>query len=345
MMRRFAISSAVALALLGAAAALSLSRPVALCQAAANQPATASKAVPAQWQQEIAAWRSQREKEISAPDGWLALAGLEWLKPGINSVGSAADNKIHLPSQAPEHLGLFTVMDNSPSSGSKPANGSTQAAPTNTTIQLLAPSGGFPPDLTMDGKPAREGTLLADNARPSTIAWRGLSLVVLKRGDRFVLRIKDADSPVRTGFHGLNWYPAEPRYRVTARWIPFKPPLVEEISTVIGTKLKLPAPGLAMFLIDDKVQHLEPVLEDPSGKTLFFILKDATSKTTSYGGGRFLHSGLPDHGLDQPGNLTLDFNQLENPPCAYTNYATCPLPPVQNQLDVAIEAGEKRYER
>lgn len=197
----------------------------------------------------------------------------------------------------------------------------------------------------MDGKPAREGTLLVENAKPSTITWRGLSLVVLKRGDRFVLRIKDADSPVRTGFHGLNWYPAEPRYRVTARWIPFKPPLVEEISTVIGTKLKLPAPGLAMFLIDDKVQHLEPVLEDPSGKTLFFILRDATSKTTSYGGGRFLHSGLPDHGLDQPGNLTLDFNQLENPPCAYTNYATCPLPPMQNQLDVAIEAGEKRYER
>jgi hypothetical protein len=343
MMRR--ISSEVALALLGAAVALSLSGPAALCQPPANQPATASKAIPAQWQQEIAAWRSQHEKEISAPDGWLALAGLEWLKPGINSVGSAADNKIHLPGNAPEHLGLLTVMDNSPSSGFKPANGSAPAAPANATIQLLAPSGGFPPDLMMDGKPAREGTLQVDNAKPSTIVWRGLSLVVLKRGDRFVLRIKDADSPVRTGFHGLNWYPPEPRYRVTARWIPFKPPLVEEIATVIGTKLQLPAPGLAMFLIDGKVEHLEPVLEDPSGKTLFFILKDATSKTASYGGGRFLHSGLPDHGLDQPGNLTLDFNHLENPPCAYTNYATCPLPPVQNQLDVPLEAGEKRYER
>ncbi|HEX4758138.1 MAG TPA: DUF1684 domain-containing protein [Terracidiphilus sp.] len=345
MMRRFAISFAVALALLGASVALSPSGSAVFCQTVASQPAAASAAVPAQWQQEIAAWRSQREKEISAPDGWLALAGLEWLKPGINSVGSAANNKIHLPTQAPEHLGLFTVMDNSQSSSSKPAKGSTQAASANTTIQLLAPSGGFPPDLTMDGKPAREGTLLVDDAKPSTIAWRGLSLVVLKRGDRFVLRIKDANSPVRTSFHGLNWYPAEPRYRVTARWIPFKPPLVEEISTVIGTKLTLPAPGLAMFLIDGKVQHLEPVLEDPSGKTLFFILKDATSKTASYGGGRFLHSGLPDHGLDQPGTLSLDFNQLENPPCAYTNYATCPLPPVQNQLEVAIEAGEKRYER
>jgi uncharacterized protein (DUF1684 family) len=100
-----------------------------------------------------------------------------------------------------------------------------------------------------------------------------------------------------------------------------------------------------MFLLDGKVLHLEPVLEDPSGKTLFFILRDESSKTTTYGGGRFLHAGLPNQGLDQPGNLTLDFNRLENPPCAYTAYATCPLPPVQNQLAVALEAGERRYER
>ena len=185
---------------------------------------------------------------------------------------------------------------------------------------------------------------MVDDAKPSTIAWRGLSLVVLKRGDRFVLRIKDANSPARAGFHGLNWYAPDPHLRVTARWVPFKPPLVEEIPTVIGTTLKLPAPGLAVFLIDGKVLHLEPVLEDPAGKTLFFILRDETSKTTTYGGGRFLHTGLPDHGLDQPGSLTLDFNRLENPPCAYTNYATCPLPPEQNRLEVALEAGERRYE-
>ena len=84
-------------------------------------------------------------------------------------------------------------------------------------------------------------------------------------------------------------------------------------------------------------------MEDPLGKTLFFILKDETSKATTYAGGRFLHSGLPDHGLDKPGLLTLDFNRLENPPCAYTDYATCPLPPEQNQLGVALDAGEQRF--
>ena len=136
-------------------------------------------------------------------------------------------------------------------------------------MQLLAPAGGFPPDLTMDGKPAREGSLVVDDARPSTIAWHGISLVVLKRGDRYVARIKDADSAARAGFHGLNWYAPNPKLPgLIARWVPFKPRQVQVIPTVIGTTLKLPAPGLAVFLIDGEVLHLEPVLEDPAGKTL-----------------------------------------------------------------------------
>jgi uncharacterized protein (DUF1684 family) len=197
----------------------------------------------------------------------------------------------------------------------------------------------------VDGKPAREGSLQVDGANASTMALRGLSFAVLKRGDRLVLRIKDADSPLRTGFRGLGWYPPDPVYLVTARWVPFKPPIIQEIPTVIGTMLKLPTPGLAMFMLNGKIMQLEPVIEDSEGKSLFFILRDETSKTTTYGGGRFLHTGLPEHGLSEPGNLVLDFNKLENPPCAYTNFATCPLPPKQNQLETEIKAGEKRYER
>jgi uncharacterized protein len=325
MMRGFARHSILALVALGAAGF-----PALICQGAQAQSTTDHSATPSaaeleKLQQVVAAWRAARAQEISAADGWLTLAGLEWLKPGINSVGSGTDNQIRLAGQTPEHLGLLTVNAG--------------------IVQLLAPSGGFPQELMMDGKPAREGSLVVDDAKPSTIAWHGMTLVVLKRGDRFVLRIKDANSPARSAFHGLNWYPPDAHYVLTARWVPFKPVQLEEIPTVIGTTLKLPAPGLAMFLVDGKVQHLEPVLEDPSGKTLFFILRDATSNKTTYGGGRFLHTGLPDHGLDQPGSLTLDFNRLENPPCAYTDYATCPLPPEQNRLGVALEAGERRYER
>jgi len=320
------------------AAALVFSAQVARTQAA-SAPAPSSSSLDLQsWQKNLAGWRTQREMQVSARDGWLTLAGLEWLKPGVNTIGSAADNSIHLPQQAPAHLAMLTVM------GATHPNANAKAAET-PVVQLLSPAGGFPPDFTVDDKPAREGSVQVDGPNASTMAWRGVSFVILKRGDRLVLRIKDADSAMRTSFKGLNWYPPNPVYLVTARWIPFKSAIIEEIPTVIGTMLKLPAPGLAMFMLNGKIMQLEPVIEDPAGKTLFFILRDDTSKTTTYGGGRFLHTGLPDRGLNEPGNLVLDFNQLENPPCAYTNFATCPLPPKQNQLETEIKAGEKRYER
>ncbi len=325
-MRGYTQGLSIALTLVSGGGFLSLGGGVARAQAV---PAVASTRESAQWQEQLEGWRRQREKEISAPDGWLTLEGLEWLKTGFNSVGSSAESQIRMPAQGPGHLGILTVS----------GKGADEV------VQLLAPTGGFPPDLTMDGRPAREGSLVVDGANPTTIGWHGMSMVVMKRGDRYVARIKDADSPARAGFRGLNWYAPDAKYRLTARWVPFKPRQVEAIPTVIGTTLKLPAPGLAVFLLGDEVLHLEPVIEDPAGKTLFFILRDETSKTTTYGGGRFLHTGLPDHGLDQPGSLILDFNELENPPCAYTVYSTCPLPPEQNQLGVALEAGEQRYQR
>jgi uncharacterized protein (DUF1684 family) len=344
--RLFALAAAIPLAaaslasLAGIAYAQAASaKSAASTQSAASvQPAAASVLEIQSWQQNLAAWRKQREMQVSARDGWLTLAGLEWLKPGVNTIGSAADNTIHLPPQAPAHMALLTVMGG----GHSGANAKTSDA---TVIQLLSPTGGFPPDFTVDGEPPREGSLQLERANAATMAWRGLSLAILRRGDRFVLRIKDADSPMRTAFNGLNWYQPDQQYRVTAHWVPFIPPIVEEIPTVLGTTLKVPAPGLAMFMLNNKIMRLEPVIEDPAGKSLFFILRDETSATTTYGGGRFLHTGLPDHGLAEPGTLVLDFNQLENPPCAYTNYATCPLPPKQNQLDIQIPAGEKRYEK
>ena len=275
------------------------------------------------WRQELDAWRSQREHELSAPDGWLTLVGLEWLKPGINSFGAAADNQITIRAQAPPHIGLLTVSG--------------------TTVQLLAPSGGFPADLQIDGKPAREGALSADDAKPSTLTWHGLTLVVLPRGGRYALRVKDADSTTRTEFRGLHWYAPDPTYRVTARWIPYNPPQIERIATIIGTTLNMTAPGAAEFLLKGKIYLLEPVIEGGEKDKLFFILRDTTSQTTTYQAARFLHTGLPSNGLTQPGTLTLDFNELYNPPCAYTPYATCPLPPEKNRLSVAIEAGEQRY--
>jgi uncharacterized protein (DUF1684 family) len=170
-----------------------------------------------------------------------------------------------------------------------------------------------------------------------------LTMIVIHRGDRYALRVKDAQSPTRLNFRGLHWYPPDPQFRVEAKWIPWVPVRQEKIPTIIGTTIEMPAPGLAEFTLDGQTIQLEPVLEDPGDKQLFFIVRDSTSRTTSYGAGRFLYTDYPDHGLEHPGKIVLDFNRLQNPPCAYTPYATCPLPPERNRLALALPVGEKRY--
>jgi uncharacterized protein (DUF1684 family) len=216
-------------------------------------------------------------------------------------------------------------------------------------LRLLPPVGGFPKGLQLDGQQlggqsAREPALFADDAeKPSKLTIGSITIVVIRRDDRFGLRVKDLEAPTRTGFHGLRWYAPDAVYRVHARWIPYNPAKVLDIPTILGTTTHMQAPGVAEFTLNGQVVRLEPVLEDPKATDLFFILRDATSKTTTYAAGRFLYSELPDHGLSQPGEIWLDLNKLFNPPCAFTAYATCPLPPPQNRLSIPIPAGELRY--
>lgn len=287
--------------------------------AAADSPASA----PNSWQRDELAWREKRATRLQAPEGWLSLIGLEWLKDGDNSFGSAPDNRIRL-AKGPAQIGVIRL------------DGS--------ALRLLPPAEGFPKDLQVNGQPPTEQVLYADDAAaPSKLSVGTLTIIVINRDGRLGLRIKDIEAPTRTAFHGLRWYAPDPRYRVRAKWIPYNPPKTLDIPTILGTVSKMPAPGAAEFRLGGKVLRLDPVLEEPDAKELFFILRDATSKKTTYGAGRFLYTDLPDHGLSQPGELWLDFNRLINPPCAFTPYATCPLPPPQNRLGVAIPAGERRY--
>lgn len=277
-----------------------------------------------EWKTGLLAWRTQREQRLSSPTGWLTLVGLEWLKPGANTVGSAPDNRIRLSEAAPAHLGVIEVNGNE--------------------IRLAPPQGGFAAGVQLDGAPAQPATLADDAAKkPSVVTTGTLAILLLHRGDRYALRIKDSQSPTRVNFHGLHWYEPNPHYRVEAKWIPFVPVKKIKVPSIIGVTDEMPAPGLAEFTLDGKTFQLEPVLEEPDAKQLFFILRDTTSRTTSYGAARFLYTDFPDHGLDQPGHLTLDFNRLQNPPCAYTAYATCPLPPEQNRLAIALPVGEAKY--
>ncbi|HXT27279.1 MAG TPA: DUF1684 domain-containing protein [Candidatus Eisenbacteria bacterium] len=281
-----------------------------------------------EWVKEELAWRTQHATDLQKPDGWLSLIGLEWLQSGETTVGSAADNKIRLPATAPAHLAILKLE-----------NGS---------VQLLAPQSGFPSGLQVDGSPAKEQTLRADPDHDkfnSRITYSTLNFYVIRRADRFAVRLKDAKSPSLAEFHALKWYAPAAAYNITAKWVPYTPAKSVSLITLVGTSYDQPVPGYAEFTLQGKTYRLEPVLEDPQSARLFFILKDSTSADATYPACRFLYSPLPDHGVNRAGELVLDFNHLENPPCAYTPYATCPLPPAGNRLPVALPVGEQRYHK
>jgi len=285
-----------------------------------------ARAQTADWGKEELAWRAQHAADLQKADGWLSLIGLEWLSAGETSLGSAADNKIHLPASAPPYLAVLKLDQGA--------------------VQLLAPKNGFPTGLKVDGAPAAEQTLRADPDHDKynpRITYGTLNFYVIRRADRFAVRLKDAQSPALSAFHGLKWYAPDPAYRVTAKWVPYHPAKQIRLITLVGTSYDQPVPGYAEFTLAGKTFRLEPVLEDPQGGKLFFILKDPTSADLTYPACRFLYTALPSNGVDREGELVLDFNHLENPPCAYTPYATCPLPPAGNRLSVALPVGEQRY--
>lgn len=272
-----------------------------------------------------ATWRAEHTADLLKPDGWLSLAGLEWLQPGDTSVGSAADNKVRLAS-GPAHLAVLHLEGEN--------------------VTLNPPAGGFPQDFLVGGGPAKGQTLRAEPNKDKDsprLTIGTLSMYVIRREARFALRIKDSHSPSIVGFHGLKWYPPDDAFRVPAKWIPFSPFKTVTLATLVGTNYDQPVPGAAEFTLQGKIFRLEPVLEDPAVAKLFFILRDTTSTSTTYGACRFLYTGLPTNGLDKPGELILDFNRLENPPCAYTPFSTCPLPPPGNRLPIPLPVGEKRY--
>jgi hypothetical protein len=300
-------------------ALLACSAVVFLVQVAAGADADTA------WKQELLSWRSQKVKKLKAPEGWLSLVGLDWLKVGDNTFGSAPDNLIRFPGSEISHGGVLRLDKD--------------------TVELVPPSGGYPKALLVDGNsPAAKQVITTDDAKtPSKITMGPLTMIVIRRSDRFALRTWDSHAPTLVDFHGLRWYDPNPHYRVQARWIPYNPPKPVLLATIVGTEDEAQIPGVAEFTVDGKLLRLEPVVEAPTDKRLFFILRDTTSKTETYPAARFLFTDLPDHGLTQPGTLTLDFNQAQNPPCAYTNFATCPLPPKRNIMDIALPVGEKRY--
>jgi len=162
-----------------------------------------------------------------------------------------------------------------------------------------------------------------------------VSVLVIERAGRYAIRMRDLNSEYRRTFTGLKWYPVKLEWRIEARFVPYDPPRRMKVPNIIGSEFEEPNPGYVEFSVKGKKLRLDPVLE---GDRLFLIFKDETAAKTTYPPGRFLYADMP-----KDGKVILDFNKAYSPPCAFTPYATCPLPPKQNRLPIAIEAGELNY--
>ncbi len=263
---------------------------------------------------EADAWHAQRLERLRAEDGWLSLVNLVWLDEGDTAIGSSEGSGVMLPPSAPKRLG--TLHRKGEEVSFTPAPG----------VDVV----------TSEGAPFRGGPLTNVTLRTGSITFQAL-----QRGERIGVRVKDSQSPTRTGFTGIARFEPRMAWRKEARWEPAKEGETIRIPSVIGGEHESPLAGTAHFTHEGKPYQLRATRE---GDELFFVFGDATNRDLSYGAGRFLYTALPEETPEGP-RVVLDFNRAYNPPCAFTPYATCPLPPPGNKLKLRVEAGEQRWEK
>jgi uncharacterized protein (DUF1684 family) len=271
--------------------------------------------VPAAYKAAIEDYRKHRIAELTAPNGWLAVQGLFWLHDGANRAGSDPASEIKLPSRTPKKAGVFTLKDKTVSFTAEPGAGVTAA-----------------------GKPVETFTFDPRKGEQSAVTVNGVTLFVIRRSDKIGLRMLDPESEARRHFDGLTYFPLDATYRVKAKFVPYEKSKTVPVPNVLGQLVPMESPGRVEFTLGGKPYSLEPVYETAQHEDLFFIFKDLTSRTETYAAGRFLHTPLP-----KDGAVDLDFNRAYNPPCAFTDFATCPLPVKENQLPIRIPAGELRW--
>jgi hypothetical protein len=264
---------------------------------------------------EINDWHAKRIERLKAPDGWLNLVGRTWLKPGINKFGSGKDNEVIIESgKVPANMGVFIFED------------STVTMKINDGVEVL-----------LNGKPVKEILMIDDQKKDMTVFQSGsIKWNLIIRGDKYGIRFRDLESDLVQNFKGIERFPVDQNWKLTARFEAYSPPRKIAVPNVLGQIDEETSPGAVIFSKDEKEFRIEAV--DAEDK-LFLIIADETSGEETYGGGRFIYVDKP----DSTGKIILDFNKAYNPPCVFTKYATCPLPPEQNYLKLKIEAGEKMY--
>ncbi|MFC4728601.1 DUF1684 domain-containing protein [Coralloluteibacterium thermophilus] len=269
---------------------------------------------------EIEQWRRERLQALRRPDGWLSLVGLHWIERGPHYAGASGGNGIRLAT-GPAHLGMFDLRE----------DGSVRFTPDRRT------------PVTVNDVPLRGPVVLAGDGggQPDVLGFDDghMSAVLIERGGRVALRVRDARVAAASPLQAVPAYGIDPAWRIVARFEPHPEPRTLEIPSVVGTIERMSSPGQVHFEKDGAGFTLQ-ALEGEDG-ALFLILADRTSGHDTYGAGRYLDAPRP----DAAGRTVLDFNKAMNPPCAFTAYATCPLPPPENRLELAVTAGEKRLPR
>jgi uncharacterized protein len=268
------------------------------------------------YKKEVDQWYANRIEELKAPNGWLNLIGLLWLKDGINTFGSDSKNDVVFPDgKIIAKAGYFLVKENTVS------------------MEAIAEA-----NITFQGAPVKTLILFhPDSTRAPIVEYQSLRWNVIKRDDKFGIRLRDLSHPDVQSFKGIERYTVNVDWRCHAKFAESKSDKTIEITNVLGQTTAQKSPGTLAFKIGNKEYELD-VLEG-NKEEFFVIFGDATNAKETYGAGRFIYVRRP----DSNGDTIIDFNKAYNPPCAFTEFATCPLPPKQNVLPVEIKAGEKNY--
>jgi uncharacterized protein (DUF1684 family) len=263
------------------------------------------------YEQSILKWRQEVDNNLRRENGWLALAGLFWLRKGINLIGSDPESDILLTKRAPAKLGTFDFDGN------------------NVTLNIEA-------DLPVEvnGVATRSALLDADQEDvPSFITFNDIRMVVVRRSKGVGIRLWDNTREERRLFPTRQWYPVKNELRVPATYTRYEIPRVVKMPDILGAILDEPMQGFVSFQLNGRKHEL--VVEELLDRRLFIQFMDLTNTQQTYPSGRYHYTDPHENG-----KVFIDFNKAYSPPCAFTEYATCTFPPQENHLNVAIEAGE-----
>lgn len=264
--------------------------------------------------QSIRDWHAKRLERLKRPDGWLSLVGLYWLKEGENSFGGHEDNDFVIRGDViPERLGVFIRK------GELVRFRAEAEVKIGTRETVLEEEIAMKPD---------------DSGNPTILKWGSLSWFIIKRGNRLGIRLRDAKHPRIQEFPGIEMFPIDPRWRISASFEKYDPARKIEVPNVLGSTETQLCEGVLVFEYKNRTHRLEAT---GAGKNLFIVFGDSTNARETYGGGRFLVVTKP----DGQGSTWVDFNMAFNPPCVFSPHATCPLPRQENRLPFQVLAGEK----